>query len=73
LPFISEQSGLPEASRRPNGGWKINTSRMLKVMSKFDEFSNYLNRIPILNVPVPSTLEMMLQNCDGYHYIPIKG
>jgi Cytotoxic len=57
----------PGKGYTPSGGWKVTTSKMLKVMSKLDKIMNY---IPILNFPVTPVFEMQLQMLKNDYFTP---
>lgn len=63
----ANRTGPAKATRIPNGGWKISTSKMFKVMSKFDKIMNY---IPVLNVPLLPLFEMQMQMLNPNYFAP---
>lgn len=64
----SRQISKPVSSRIPNGGWKINTSKVLsfstKVINFIDKVDGFLNRT--IFMPLPPLFEMQMQMIPGY-------
>ena len=62
-PYDRSIMSRAKSGRIPNGGWKVATSKMLKVMSRLDKI---MNSIPILNLSLPPLFEMQMQMLPGY-------
>lgn len=50
-------------SRTLNGSWKVTTSKMLKVLTRYDKVINYIS---ILNPPILTLFEYQMQMLPGY-------